>query len=131
MNFDEDLQNEVEKGILDNSLDGRSYASVFNSLKREPYQLPVNFADQLVTRLESQGSVAKDYLWLGLGLLSFVVVIAVTFAYLQPSFDFGVFKFMAAHSMLLIFGLFFILLVNVFDHQLIRRTRNLEERNYH
>ena len=70
---DEELQRNIEKGHrIDDSLNSRAYQKVFDALKKEPYRLPLHFADRVINHLDTQGDLAKDYFWFGLGLFVFI-----------------------------------------------------------
>ena len=128
---DDELQNQFDQGnYTADGIDGQAYQKVYSALKREPdYTLPVYFADRLLSRIESEEKVketSRDNWWLGLGLLSFVIVLIVSLVLtdFQPSA--GAFQFLAGHAGLISFGLGFILLLNWIDKKVIRKVRAFE-----
>src|SRR4051812_39009228 len=97
---DENLQNQFDRGDISNAgVDGQAYQKVFESLKQEPnYELPVNFADRLITLIESNEKakeISRDNFWLVLGLLSFVATLVVAVTLTGFKLSFGAFRFFA------------------------------------
>jgi hypothetical protein len=128
MNYsDEELQHKIEnKNAMDDSADAKAYQKVFSALEKEPYSLPLNFADDVVKRLESRSaSVTTDYVWLALGLLTFIVATVITVVTTGFAIDFSVFRFVSGYYGLFAFGLAFILLIQYLDQRLVFRKMDL------
>ena len=131
MKHDEELQRRIENGeSVDDSPDSRAYRKVFDTLKREPYLLPTDFAEKIVYHIEKRNNgLSNDYFWFGLGLLAFIG--AAIFAVSRTDFriNFGALKFISGYSGFLIFGLAFILLIQYLDKQFISGRPNLKIRS--
>ena len=119
---DEELQKRIEAGLPEDSIDGKAYRKVFDVLKKEPYSVPVNFADKVLDRLESRGSLSKDYIWFGLGLFVFLVAPVIAVVKTEYRFDVGAFKFLSSYSGLLLFGAVFVLIIHLVDKRLLERN---------
>lgn len=123
INSDEELQAEIEKGHAGgDSPDSKAYQKVFDALKKEPYQLPATFADSVVSRIQaSSPGLSNDYFWFGLGIFTFITAALIATTMTDFKISFGAFKFVSGYSGLLLFGLAFILLIQWFDKQFVRR----------
>jgi len=124
---DEELQTQFEHGDFPGEgIDVQAYQKVFDALKHEPdYDLPVYFADRLVTLVESKEKAKenlRDNFWLGLGLLSFVIALIVAFALTNFILSAGAFRFLAGYRGLIIFGIAFIAMLNWADRKIIRKV---------
>src|SRR5882672_6995814 len=95
---DEEFQQNIERGIYDNSPDGRAYRRVFEALKQENYALPANFESRVMQRLESTDSLVAEYLWMGAGLFVFAIAGVIVLALVDTPFTFGIFKFLGGHT---------------------------------
>ena len=123
MNADEELQNNLEKGQpVNESSDSRAYQKVFNALRREPFELPFHFADDVLHRLESKESLSKDYIWFGLGLFAFVA--AAVFACLLANFKFDLKApaFVNGYGKVLLFGALLIAVIQYIDQTFVRKS---------
>jgi hypothetical protein len=121
---DEELQNSIEKGNrVDDTLDSRAYQKVFDALKKEPYQLPVHFADRVISRMEAQGGLSKDYFWFGLGLFVFIVGAVVAALLANFKLNFGALKFISGYPGLFVFGAIFIALIHYIDKLLLNNKK--------
>jgi len=94
----EELQKLFERGDFSNEgIDAQAFQKVFDALKQEPtYELPVYFADRLVTLIESKEKakeISLDRFWLGVGLFSFVIALIVALALTDFKLSFGAFRF--------------------------------------
>ena len=118
---DEELQKRIENGQrVDLSPDSKAYHKIFDALKKEPYQLPSNFADKVVNLIKvNNNSLSKDYFWFGLGLFSFIVAAIYAVSRTDFRINLGALKFISGYSGFLIFGLAFILLIQYLDKQFI------------
>lgn len=71
---DEKLQQEIESGQTPNGKDAVAYQKVFNALQKEPCQLPVDFADRVLLKLQQKpASLFKEYFWLAAGWVLLLV----------------------------------------------------------
>jgi hypothetical protein len=124
MNYsDEELQRAIEnKNIPDNSPDARAYQKVFDALAKEPYQLPGNFADNVISRLEvKKTSLFRDYFWLALGLLPFIIATVITIVLTGFTIDFSAYRFISGYAGFFFFGAAFILFIQYLDRRLVGR----------
>jgi hypothetical protein len=124
---DEELQKQIERGDFPGEgIDAQAYHKIFNALKQEPdYNLPVYFADRLITLIESKEKtkeISRDNFWMGLGLFSFVVALLVALALTNFKLSAGAFQFLAGYQGLIIFGIAFIALLNWVDRKIIRKV---------
>lgn len=122
---EEELQNSFEKGFKGHSLEDRAYRTVFDVLQKQPdYQLPSNFADKVIIKIDlaTQRSTAREMTWLYLGLASFVVAAGVVMVMTNFKIDFGALKFISGYQGLIIFGALFILGLHWIDKKFIRHS---------
>lgn len=122
--FDEELQHKIEGNqIVEDTPDARAYQKVFDALGKEPYYLPANFADRVLKRLEAgSSSLVRDYFWLGLGLISFLIATVITIVITHFKLDFGVLHFLSSYYGLFIFGLAFVLFLQWLDKKVIQKN---------
>ena len=123
---EEEFQEKIEKGHpVDDSLDARAYQTVFEALKKEPYELPSNFADLVVRRAESRNSLLRDYFWFGLGVLSFVIatIYAIIKIGLKP--DMSVLRFISGYQGLFVFAAVIITMIQYLDKKLVKNKMSL------
>lgn len=121
---DEELQKQVERGDIAHA-DGDvvAYQKVFEILEEEPdFVLPTRFSDQVITRfvqLKERKETKRAYLWLAIGLTTFLA--ATIFAVVETGFTMtpGIFKFVSNYSGLLIFAVAFILMLQWVDKRLV------------
>jgi len=119
---DDELQSKIEKGDrVDDTLDSRAYQKVFHALKKEPYRLPLHFADRVINHLDTQGDLAKDYFWFGLGLFVFIAGAFVAAGMANFKLNFGVLKFISGYPGLFLFGLAFIALIHYIDKRFLSK----------
>ncbi len=119
---EEELQKNMEAGHRSEGLDARAYGEVFRALKKEPdYQLADNFADRVVTRILTEKTrYSRDYFWFGAGLFFLIVAFVATVFFTGFRLDFGFLNGMADYKGLVVFGIFFIVLLNWLDKKLIK-----------
>jgi hypothetical protein len=123
MTDDNELQRSIEnKEPVGNSADAKAYRTVFDVLAKEPYHLPATFADSVLSKIESRSKFATDHIWMGLGLFSLLVGGLVTCLFLNFRINFGSFKFISGYAGLIVFGIFFILAVQLIDKRLIQKN---------
>lgn len=119
---DEELQNQIEKGLAIDGEDASAYKKIFSALKKEPsFVLPASFSDAIVKRIEMEKpQTSTDNLWLGLGISGFVIAAIITIILTGFNPGAGAFKFLSGYAGLFAFGIVFILLLNFFDKKFIR-----------
>jgi hypothetical protein len=119
---DEELQDQIEKASSSvDGVDAYAYKKVFDVLKQEPdFHLPVNFADQVISRIETKKDSSRDFLWFGIGIFMFAIAAIVAILLTDFKVSFGTFKFIAGYPGLFIFGLAFILALQWLDKKLVR-----------
>src|SRR5882757_4901504 len=95
---DEDLQNEIERGDVPVGIEANAYKRVFDALRKDPdFILPVNFADHVIARVEAKKESSFDFVWMGAGVVGFVIAAIISVVLTNFKFNFGVFKFMAGY----------------------------------
>jgi hypothetical protein len=121
---DEQLQRNIENNQpVEKSPDATAYRTIFDALKKEPYQLPNHFADSVVRRVEAGSKgLSSDYVWMGIGLFAFFLTAVVIAVLMKVSVNFGAFKFISGYGGLLVFGLLFILALQWVDKSIIRKN---------
>jgi hypothetical protein len=120
---EKELQQRIEANLpVGATPDARAYKKVFESLSREPFELPVDFADTVLLRIESRKSrFSSDILWLSFGLAVLLLAGIITGVALRVSINFGAFKFVSGYGGLLIFSLALILGFHWIDRAIIRK----------
>ena len=122
---EEELQNQIEKtGSSLEGVDAYAYKKVFDALKQEPdFHLPINFADQIVSKIEVKKESSLDFLWLGIGVFMFGIAAIVAIVLTDFRVSFGALKFVSGYPGLFIFGGAFILFIQWLDKKLIGSKR--------
>lgn len=98
-----------------------------NALNAEPsFRLSSNFADHVVRMAESRKTAketSSDGWWLAAGIVG--ILCAFIYAIVSVDFKpgFGAFAFLSGNSGLVIFGVSFIVLLNIIDKFLRKRTQ--------
>ena len=123
-NKDEETQNQFEQNHpASDRIDAYAYKKVFDVLKQEPdFQLPANFADRIMARLEARRESSKDFVWLGIGIFSFVIAGVVAVVLTGFSLNFGAFKFITGYPGLIVFGIAFVLALQWVDKKVVRKN---------
>jgi hypothetical protein len=125
--YEEEIQKNIEAGRPsdDNDMDAKAYREVFRVLKTSSPEtsLPINFADKIVARIieKQKRESARDFFWFGAGIFFMVVALIVTIYYTGFKFDLGFLKGMSAYTGLFVFGIAFILLLNVLEKRIVPR----------
>jgi hypothetical protein len=115
-----ELQRKIENNEpAGNSADAKAYQKVFDVLNKDIYSLPEGFADLVILRIEARNSFAKDYLWMGIGLLCLLIAGLVTSTLLNFKLNFGSFKFISGYAGLITFGIFFIIVFQWVDKKMV------------
>lgn len=129
-------EEEIQKKIQDNAIqeidkddpDVIAYLRVFRALpKTREYSVPERFAETVIRKLERKQKrifLLHEYMWLTAGILLLVTAGAYTVTRLDFKIDFG---FLNAFSYkgVLVFGIFFIAMLNYIDRRVIRKTKKL------
>ena len=124
---DEELQSNLEKNPVGESLDERSYRKVFQILRKEPsFQLTSHFANQVMSRLKLHSDVSfqRDIYWLSAGIGGFIVAMIVTVVLTDFRFTLGGLKFIAGYPGLFVFGILFILGLQWIDKRIVHKTKS-------
>jgi hypothetical protein len=118
---EEELQLKIEQGLsVEPSLDAQLYRKIYGGLKQETeFQLPVHFADKLIERLEGQSKKSHDHLWIALGVGTFVVAASIVIYVTGFRANLGVFKFLSGYAGLVVFGVAFIVGLQLLDKKII------------
>ena len=123
MTTEEELQHKLERGLsVEDSLDAQSYRKVFEVLKHEPtFQLPVGFADGVVSEMNARKRNSYDHFWLGVGILIFPVAALVS-AYLTGfKLNMGPFKFLSGYNGIILFGIGLIVAIQLLDRKMTQK----------
>ena len=127
MSYDEDMQNKISRGKAGETADEIAYQAVFKALvKEQPVEIKTGLADRVILRLEKRNEVRKSSFDLTLaitgGLLFLIGLIAsVVITGFRP--DFGFLNAVADFKGLFLFGVAFIIVINIIDKQLMRKKR--------
>ncbi len=122
MSNDEELQNEIELTGSGSGPDAQVYKRIFDALKREPdFKLPPSFADKVIYKIEATRESKTEMIWLGLGVLCFVIAGIVAIAMTNYKFDFGALKFISGYPGLIAFGATFIAALHWLDKKFVRK----------
>lgn len=121
MKREEELQNQIENGLVNESDDARAYQRVFDALKKEPdFHVSLPFADRLVALIENKEE-KRDYWWMAGGIFLIVVTLIVTITLTEIHWSAGVFTFVSGYPGLVVFGVAFILLLQWVDKKVIKK----------
>ncbi len=133
-NLEEELQNQVEKGLVNESSDdATAYHHVFNILTKEPdFHVSLPFADRIVAIIEKKEE-KRDYWWMAAGIFLTLISLIVALVLTSTQWTTGVFKFLSGNSGLVTFAIAFILFLQWLDKRLIKKKfelRNLQTGKY-
>lgn len=125
--YEEELQNNIEAGRPTGADDAdvKAYREVFRALSTLPEtSLPNNFADRIVARIEEKRKreSKKDVIWFASGIGVMVLVFVATILYTGFQFDLGFLNDMSGYAGLFIFGVAFILILNILDKKLVIKS---------
>ena len=114
---DEELQQRVDNNLsIDNSLDAKAYKTVFDALRKDPFQLPSGFADRVIQKIEvRKPAFSKEYVWFGLGISVFVFATIITLVWTKLTIDLSAFRFLSGYAGLFIFGAVAIFAIQYLD----------------
>ncbi len=119
--LEEELQNQIENGLVNESDDARAYQRVFDALKKEPdFHVSLPFADRILTLIEKKEE-KRDYWWMAAGIFLIIVTLIVTLVLTKIHWSIGVFTFVSGYPGLVVFGVAFILLLQWVDKKVIKK----------
>jgi hypothetical protein len=123
---EEELQNQIEKGLVNESEDARAYQRVFDALKKEPdFHVSLPFADRILALVEKKEE-KRDYWWMAAGIFLTVIALIVSIVLTSAHWTAGIFTFLSGYQGLVAFGIAFILLLHWVDKKVIRKQINLQ-----
>lgn len=125
---DRELQEKIENGFEESSdANARAYQLVFNTLKKEPsFRLSPSFSNNVLLKIDQvreRRAARRDYLWLGIGLFSFLVATVIVIVLTGFNFDIGAFTFLRSYGGLLIFGALVVGLIHLIEKELLNTKR--------
>lgn len=125
--YEEELQNKIEAGRNTGAddVDAKAYRQVFRALSAPPEtSLSSNFADRIVARIEEKRKreSKKDAIWFASGIGVMILVFVATILYTGFQFDLGFLNEMSGYAGLFIFGVAFIVLLNILDKKLVIKS---------
>lgn len=117
----EELQNQIENGLVNESDDAHAYQRVFDALKKEPdFHVSLPFADRIVAIIEKKEE-KRDYWWMAIGIFLAMLAMVISLALTSPHWTAGVFKFISSYSSLVVFGIACIVLLQWVDRKVIKK----------
>lgn len=118
---EEELQHQIENGIVNESDDARAYQRVFDALKKEPdFHVSLPFADRVLAIIEKKEE-KRDYWWMAVGIFLTVIALIVSLVLTSAHWTAGAFTFLSGYPGLVAFGISFILLLQWVDKKVIRK----------
>ncbi len=118
---EEELQNQIENGLVNEADDARAYQRVFDALKKEPdFHVSLPFADRILAIIEKKEE-KRDYWWMAAGIFLMVIALIVSLVLTRAHWTAGVFTFLSGYSGLVVFGIAFILLLHWVDKTVIKK----------
>jgi hypothetical protein len=122
--YEEELQNKLEAGLTPNTdeLDIKSYQELFNVLKKEPpVTLSADFTSRVIAKVtvSQKKSASRDFWWLGLGIFFTVICFIVVVVMTGFKFEMGFLKEMSRFAGLFIFGVVFIIALNLLEKRVL------------
>jgi hypothetical protein len=116
---EENIQQQIEKGIPTSGIDVDAYQIVFNAIKKEPHlKLSAGFANKVALRVSPEKSFNWDKFLLIGGGIGFFLSLMYAILSVNATFSFGAFTFLSSYQGLLVFGIIFILGLNWLDKKL-------------
>lgn len=123
MKSEDEIQQQIEGGRHPQNDDETAYLHVFNALKKAPAEMPVSgLADRVLLRLEKRSK--RSWVELVLPVLGGVLLLAglvVTVVLTKFKINFGFLSAMRDYAGLIVFGVCFILLLNIIDRLVVRK----------
>lgn len=125
MKFEEDIQQQIEGGKQPQNVDETAYVHVFNALKKAPAEISAaGVADRVLLRLEKRSQSTRSWIewaWSIFGGLLLLTGLGATVVLTNFKPDFGFLSAMRDYAGLVVFGVVFIIALNVLDRQLVRK----------
>ena len=124
MKNDEEIQKNIEAGEMGNSSDEKAYRYVFNALPKEKGEyLTQGFADRVASRIQQRTSESSlpEIMLAIFGGLAFIIGLVVTIAMTGFKPNLGFLNALSNYKGLFLFGIVFIILINVIDRQVLRK----------
>ncbi len=125
MKSEDDIQQQIERGKYPQNQDEAAYLHVFNALKKMPSDQPVHgLADRVVLRLEKRSVSTRSSLEWALSIFGGLLLLAglgATVVLTNFKLNFGFLSAMRDYTGLVVFGIVFIVVLNVIDRQLVRK----------
>ena len=125
MTTDEELQQNIERGNSDRSIDAQAYQKVFSALEKEPeVSLSPLFADNVISMLQQSSKIRLSAWELALLIVVMVFsVIALLVAVVITGFtlDLGFLKAVSGYKGLFMFAVFLFVLFQWFDRRLMQK----------
>ena len=119
---DEELQSRIEKGQVGNSGDDLAYDIVFRALKREPFQLPSDFALKVLDRYwVAKSNYRYDHVFLLIGLVLFMISCVVAFVLTDFKPQIPALAILGNRFGQVAFGLLIVLLLQWIDSKFVRK----------
>ena len=129
---EEELQRKTANGELPapgEELDLQAYKVVFEALgKSEPVTLRSGFADRLVAKAVARQKKASsmDFVWFVVGIVSLIVGCIVAIVKTEFKLNLGFLAGMSAYGGVFVFGIAFVILLNVIDKRLKRSFQEFD-----
>ena len=118
---EEELQHQIENGLVSESDEARAYQRVFDALKKEPdFHVSLPFADRVLAVIEKKEE-QRDYWWMAAGIFLTVIALIVSLVLTSAHWTAGAFTFLSGYPGLVVFGIAFILLLQWVDKKVIRK----------
>jgi hypothetical protein len=118
---EEQLQQKIEAGEKLMGTDSVAYRKVFDALEKEPYQLPANFADKVLLQMKAEpNTLFNEYVWLGLGLASFIVAALVSVLLTHFKFSWGSLRFLSGYPGLVVLAVALVAIIQWLDKKVLR-----------
>jgi hypothetical protein len=122
---EEELQNQIENGLINESDDARAYQRVFDALKKEPdFHVSLPFADRILAIIEKKEE-KRDYWWMAAGIFLSVIALIVSLVLTSAHWTAGAFTFLSSYPGLVAFGIAFILLLHWVDKKMLKKRIEL------
>lgn len=129
MNHEEEMQNRIANGKAGESADEIAYQAIFRALaKEQSSEIAPGIADRVILRLQKNKEARKssfDLIMAIMGGFLFLIGLVVTIVVTGFRPDFGFLKAISDFKGLFIFGIAFIIVINILDKQLMRKKREI------
>jgi hypothetical protein len=126
MKDENELQQKVESGHFDSGRDSDAYAKVFRILSGEkPKMLSPAFAELVVKRIvqkQKRNRFVEEYLLVTVAFIAIAAAGGYCIATTDFKFNLGFLTALSDYVGVLSFGAAFIILLNLFDLKLLRKT---------